>query len=140
MTEYVLGFLFNNDLSKVALIKKNRPEWQAGLLNGVGGHIEQNENPIDAMIREFEEETSIKIVNWIHYCMMNEDKNFVVYVYAAVGNLEELKTKTDEEIIIFNVKDINKKRNELLSNVPWLIEMAIDKLKHNEFIISNIRY
>jgi len=37
MTEYVLGFLMDN--YRVVLIEKQRPAWQKGLLNGVGGHI-----------------------------------------------------------------------------------------------------
>jgi len=34
---YVLGFCFGPSLTTVVLIKKNRPAWQAGRLNGVGG-------------------------------------------------------------------------------------------------------
>lgn len=57
-TKYVVGFMFSEDSSKVALIRKNRPEWQKGLLNGIGGHCESSDkNNQDTMIREFEEET-----------------------------------------------------------------------------------
>ena len=55
---YVLGFVFSLDASRVLLIWKNRPEWQKGKLNGIGGKIEEGELPIDAMKREFSEETS----------------------------------------------------------------------------------
>lgn len=34
---YVVGFCFNSDLSQIILIEKNKPEWQKGYLNGVGG-------------------------------------------------------------------------------------------------------
>lgn len=54
---YVLGFLFSEDGSRVLLIWKNRPAWQAGKLNGIGGKIEDGEQPLDAMKREFVEET-----------------------------------------------------------------------------------
>jgi hypothetical protein len=37
--DYVVGFLFRNNLSEVALIKKDRPAWQAGHLNGIGGKL-----------------------------------------------------------------------------------------------------
>jgi 8-oxo-dGTP diphosphatase len=53
---YVLGFCFNARLDQVVLIEKTRPQWQAGRLNGVGGHIENGETPPDAMAREFREE------------------------------------------------------------------------------------
>jgi 8-oxo-dGTP diphosphatase len=45
MNKYVVGFLFNSDTNKVCLIKKNRPQWQKGRLNGVGGHIEDGKAP-----------------------------------------------------------------------------------------------
>lgn len=37
MKHYVLGFAFGPNYKKVALLHKLRPEWQKGLLNGVGG-------------------------------------------------------------------------------------------------------
>lgn len=37
MTFYVAGLAFSTDLQHVALIKKNRPDWQAGKFNGIGG-------------------------------------------------------------------------------------------------------
>lgn len=57
MKTYVLGFCFNAALNKVVLIRKNRPQWQAGKLNGVGGHVEPWELPLGAMVREFREES-----------------------------------------------------------------------------------
>ena len=39
------------------VIKKERPVWQAGLLNAIGGHVEKGEYPVEAMQREFLEET-----------------------------------------------------------------------------------
>lgn len=41
--EMVLGFVFNKEHTKIALIKKNRPEWQKDKYNGIGGHIEKKE-------------------------------------------------------------------------------------------------
>ena len=34
---YACGFLFSQDRTRVVLIRKRRPAWQAGKLNGVGG-------------------------------------------------------------------------------------------------------
>ena len=41
VTRYVLGFLFNPQHTSVVLVKKNRPDWQRGFYNGVGGHVEE---------------------------------------------------------------------------------------------------
>ncbi len=55
---FCVGFLFNPDMSQVVLIRKNRPEWQAGRLNGVGGRLEDGETPLRGMQRKFKEETA----------------------------------------------------------------------------------
>ena len=57
-----------------------------------------------------------------------------------ITDLTDLKTTTEEEVVIIDVDQVNILRDELLSNVPWLIEMAIDKLKNNEFNYSVINY
>ena len=49
MIKYVTGFLFSPDKQSVVLITKNRPKWQENKLNGVGGKIELNETPLEAM-------------------------------------------------------------------------------------------
>ena len=38
VTGYACGFLFSDDRRHVVLIRKRRPAWQAGKLNGVGGN------------------------------------------------------------------------------------------------------
>jgi 8-oxo-dGTP diphosphatase len=69
VTAYVLGFAFNTIGDKVALIRKNKPDWQKGFLNGIGGKIEKDESKRSAMVREFEEECGIKTSTyyWCYY-------------------------------------------------------------------------
>ena len=67
MTNYVAGFLIDREARQIALIRKNRPEWQAGQLNGIGGHIEPGEVPREAMRREFMEETGFDSSLWEHF-------------------------------------------------------------------------
>lgn len=54
---YVLGFVFNSSRTKVLLMKKLQPDWQKNKWNGIGGEIEENETPLEAMERESIEET-----------------------------------------------------------------------------------
>lgn len=57
----VCGFMFDKRTQElVALIRKKRPDWQAGKVNGVGGKIERGEKAHAAMVREFQEETGVK--------------------------------------------------------------------------------
>ena len=68
MQQYVCGFLFSVDRSRVLLIRKNRPAWQAGKLNGVGGKVEPGESIQKAMTREFREEAGLTLAEaqWQH--------------------------------------------------------------------------
>jgi 8-oxo-dGTP diphosphatase len=66
--EFVVGFLFSRCEQRVVLIEKNRPEWQAGLLNGPGGKIEPGETTLEAIRREFREEAGLDIPGWEHFC------------------------------------------------------------------------
>lgn len=47
MKEYVLGFAFNRERTKIVLILKNRPDWQKGKYNGIGGKIEPSDETAD---------------------------------------------------------------------------------------------
>lgn len=45
---------------KVLLVKKDRPKWQRGRFNLVGGKIEEGETPEQAALRELEEEAGLQ--------------------------------------------------------------------------------
>lgn len=63
----VVGFMFCG--VHVLLVNKQKPKWQKGLWNGVGGKVEDGETPVFAMPREFLEETGIKTTQdyWTHF-------------------------------------------------------------------------
>lgn len=124
MTEYVAGFMFNETGDKVALVRKARPKWQEGRLNAIGGHIEEGETPRQAMVREFEEETGRKTdrTNWIPLCVLS-GRDFTVHFFYTMGwPLDDLKTLTDEEIVVVNTKDVTP--YNAIPNLQWLIPMA----------------
>lgn len=81
----VLGFFFNQERSRVLLILKNRPDHLKGMYNGVGGKCEHREKYIDAIVREFKEETNLYISHerWKNFCSMNvsvKDNKATYYV------------------------------------------------------------
>jgi len=125
MKYYVNGFMFNEEGTKVALIRKNRPEWQKGCLNGIGGKINEGENPIQAMNREFEEESGGKGLDWFQYCTL-EGEDWSVYFFSTRGDISDLETKTDEgDIEIHDVNDIQYQM--IIKNLLWLVPMALLK-------------
>lgn len=60
MVKMSLGLAFTADKSELAIVRKRKPDWQANKLNAVGGKIEEGETPLEAMVREFEEEAGIQ--------------------------------------------------------------------------------
>lgn len=126
MTNYVLGFAFSEGRDRVALIQKERPPWQRGSLNGIGGHIEEyDENPHAAMVREFQEETGALIPKWESFASMGNDKWSVIVYRAFMVDLDELKTTTDEEVMIVEVSNLFG--YVLVANLHWLIPLALDR-------------
>lgn len=127
---YVCGFAFSEDGDLVYLIEKKRPNWQLGCLNGIGGGVDIDEEPINAMVREFEEETGVttKQDEWIllethDNCL--DDVRVIVNFYAI--KLSELGhntpcTKTDEIVLRYRWKDTTP--NE------WLLYRAIDNIPY----------
>jgi 8-oxo-dGTP diphosphatase len=114
--KYVLGFLFNDEKTKICLIQKNRPDWQRGKLNGVGGKIgdmRKSELPDDAMIREFREETGVSTQHhdWKLFTILDaNDLSWKCYCFYCFNSeyLNSVKTMTDEQIIIKNIDSVSE--------------------------------
>ena len=127
--QYVVGFLFKDD--KVALIHKNRPDWQKGKINGIGGHIEKGETPLEAMRREFSEEAGGLLDGWEYYCTMHYPEADI-FMFRLFGDYE-ITTKTDEAVEWFNVNNLP---DNVIPNLTWLIPLALyddDYLHHVSF-------
>lgn len=125
MKHYVCGFLFSPDATKVVLIRKNKPEWQRGKFNGVGGAIESQETPKCAMVREFREETGAGTTQefWDHFLTMVYP-DAVVYFFRGVDpNYQMVDTTTDEEITIVDIASI--RQLPVIDNLRWIIPLAL---------------
>lgn len=120
MIHYVCGLLFNNDFTKVVLIKKNRPDFLKDKLNGVGGHVEPNEEPIDAIRREFLEETGQQVDDW-QTLWVTQSEDYRVDFYWASEDID-VKSLTDEEVSVHELKALPL---NLAPDIGWLIEKAL---------------
>jgi 8-oxo-dGTP diphosphatase len=140
MRHYVCGFLFTpeiGDLQKqsVALIKKERPAWQKGLYNGIGGKVEVGETPHSAIHREFWEETGAHISLWIPYCTLIHSAivsksmptgPWTVHFFKAF-QVATLQSPTDEQVRWWNIQSVtNRLNNYFVPNLQWLIPMALE--------------
>lgn len=128
MTRAVCGFYFSKDKERMILIRKNRPDWQAGLLNGVGGKVEEDEFALDAMRREFREETGVDVEDWEPYGMLTDEMHrFEVTYFRAFGShadLDRCKTMTDEQVL--NLPVSATITLPVVHNLSWLVPMALD--------------
>lgn len=124
---YVVGFLFDDSAHRVVMIRKKRPEWQAGKLNGVGGKIEKGEWADTAMIREFREEAGVQVPNW-HQFIRLQYREADLFFYAAKSSslFEQARTMEDEEIEHVGVDfALGNMRTQFADpNLEWLIPMA----------------
>ncbi len=128
MKKYTLGIAVTED--SLVLVKKNRPEWQAGKYNFVGGKVEEGESPIKCVVREFFEETGVKIPanSWRSIGSLYRPRDFQVYMYVtAHKNVELVKTMTDEEIVLVTQRKFFDEyfREELISNLPTIFQFVM---------------
>lgn len=121
---YVVGFLFDMDFDKVVLIHKNKgPKSVKGNWNGLGGKIEESESSYEAMVREFKEESGMRITDWI-YSLEYKGPGYVFDVfYAKTSHIDSVRTNEDEEVAIYFVDDLP---TALVSNLRWMIPLIMD--------------
>jgi len=123
VTEYVVGFAFAHDHGSVLLIRKNRPEWQLGRLNGVGGKIEAGEGPQWAMAREIREETGLEIGFWQEFVILNGAETRVHFFRAFDDAIGTARRLTPEQPIICHPGALPA---DVVPGLTWLIPLALD--------------
>jgi 8-oxo-dGTP pyrophosphatase MutT (NUDIX family) len=162
---YVLGFVFDARLehggreqappTSVLLIRKARPEWQAGRFNGIGGKLEVAETPEEAMAREAREESGGKIATapeeWRRFATLAgpevynpsangrvDNPRFEIALFSLFTDLrtmheaEALTAQTGEPLAVWDLEGLfNGPKNRALPNVPWMVAMALSFL-HGE--------
>ena len=142
MIRYVLGFMFSYDLKQVVMIEKQKgPSELIGKWNGIGGKIEESDRwYIDAMVREFEEETSVITEDeaWKYYGKHLHD-NFEIYAYAAKGNMKRIKSNEEETVTVFDVDYVLANEDILCPNVVSWITKAIERLQGEHLFVIDER-
>lgn len=126
MVQYVLGYAFSEDESKVVLIEKNRPEVISGCFIAPGGKIEEGEIGLTAMVREFEEETGVVISHWKSEFKIT-GPDYTIEVFSTLSDsIFDVETVTDEKVIISDVSTLPSKCSD---DTKWMVPFILDK-KH----------
>lgn len=152
MDKFVVGFAFTEDRERVLLVGKNRPAWQKGLLNGIGGKIEPGEDtgtPYTAMRRECFEETGLQL-SWFHRGVMrggennrnhNDGNAFEVHIFYAYDNeVINYEQKEDEFLTMYDVSSIITNKawdRRTVDNLQFLIAYGISRDKGLPFMTLN---
>lgn len=127
-TRYCVGFAFD-EKGRLALIRKSRPAWQRGKLNGIGGHVEDGERFVEAMAREFMEEAGpwLPPSHWKKFLDLVGKDWHVRFFVARQAPLDLVESQTDEEIVVRDVASpyvLIDVLRESVPNLAWLIPMA----------------
>lgn len=132
--KYVVGFFYDSDFDVVVMIKKNRPEWQKGFLNGIGGKIEEGETQLQAMVREFKEETGLNTTSddWQHTVhLIGQDFEVYFFLCHAPGRSSvsvpkyQPRSVTDEQVSWEWIGDSYD--SKFLHNLRWILPLSLDK-------------
>lgn len=129
IAQYVVGFAFAlsaDSLRHVLLIEKQRPNWQRGLYNGVGGKIEAAETATQAMAREFKKETGLAWEAWDPVAVLR-GADFSVAFFSAFmlrGTFWQARSTTDEMLV--RVRTDRLHGLPMVPNLHVLIPLALD--------------
>lgn len=128
MTQYVVGFQFTKKGSFVVLQEKNRPAWQRGRLNGPGGHVEENETPVQTMCREWLEECGTTTLgrDWLNFAVVS-GPDWAVYFFSNFDDAIHRGTHSasDEPVFTYEVSEVLAGEYDVIPNVRYLIPLAL---------------
>jgi 8-oxo-dGTP diphosphatase len=135
MIHYCVGSVFYRDAS-VALVQKLNPKWQKGLFNGIGGKIEEGETPLQAMDREWNEETGHPAPTWTKFCLLTDFRGWEVHFYTASVEGEDWDMpKENDRGEPLSWKPVDLYDVPHVSNLEWLIPMALCSDQGKPFLI-----
>lgn len=137
-----LSFVMNGD---DILMMKRAPHRRVfpNQYNGLGGHIERNEDPLTGAIREIKEESGLHVhsvrLRTIHNIDAGEDTGIILFVYTAVSNRREVVQDTSEGTLEWipksKILDI-----DLVEDLPYLIPRVMDMDDYHAPVHVHVSY
>lgn len=127
----VVGLAFSDDMRTVLLIRKRRPASQAGKLNGVGGKVEPGETFLDAMVREFREESGIDTSpeSWTHFATLDAPRWQIAFFrtvlpLSVLDHAAQGPVLTHEQLELHSL--VGLRDQVTMSNLRWMVPLCLD--------------
>jgi 8-oxo-dGTP diphosphatase len=136
MKRMVAGLLYDEKTEMAVFVRKCRgPRFMAGKLNLPGGKVEENETPIQAMVREFHEETGVKTAetDWVHSVTLSGE-DFEVEFFVTRGDAGKAETTTDERI---ERHDAWNMPGDVLPNLRWIVPLCLDAFVERPVVVRD---
>lgn len=136
MKQYTLAIIANKDA--MLGVKKSKPEWQSGLINGPGGNLEATESYRECIVREVKEETGLDISpeRFHEFGVMAGFENikgdriqqwtcYLYFVHLDYGSMLQAATQTTADVVeLVNLNLVKGNWCGLIDNIPALYEIG----------------
>jgi 8-oxo-dGTP diphosphatase len=97
---------------KILLGKRSRTrEFYPNVWDFIGGHCEENESFVDAMLREIKEELGVVPTEFQPFLIVDKSPQFVMQIFTVkqwFGEIENLQPLENEEISWFSIAEALK--------------------------------
>lgn len=131
--EYVLGVALDRE-GRVLVVRKSRPEWQAGRLNFPGGKVEPGEAPREAVAREFDEEVgcAIPASEWELFLTLRAPSVYIVHCFRCLSVCAAPRATPANEIEPVEAHTAQAiaaaaESGAAIGNLAWILHLALDR-------------
>ena len=128
VTPRTLIFIFND--TEILLIKQNSDRKPGfGKWNGIGGHIEEDEDPYFAAKREIREETGLSIENiilkFIAIIPENKDLGVCLFIFSGNSEMKTIKESPEGQLRWISIDHLSD--YPLMDDLPRLLKLVVSQ-------------
>ena len=105
----VLAYIKKDDSYLMLLRNKKSNDMNEGKWLGVGGHVEKNETPNQALFREIKEETNLDVIDFTYrgkLTFINDEYSEIMHLYTIEKFSGEIKECDEGTLEFKKIKDI----------------------------------
>jgi 8-oxo-dGTP diphosphatase len=121
---FVLALLFTRDASRLVLMRRTRPAWQAGRVNALGGKVAPDECPLVGARREVREEAGVDVAGWEEFLVWSDPEYRMHAVRAFDDRALDARSCEDQPVFL---ADSTALPHNVIDNLRWLVPLALDR-------------